>query len=63
MISDTLTDAIEEIRRYQKEHPEVYGESKKHIDTVVIQMEQLREYFDTAPRPEDKTISNSGNDD
>ena len=62
MISDTLYDAIEEIRLFQREHPDIYNEDRTYIDTAITQMEELRDYFDAIPKPEDETI-NLDNDD
>ena len=61
MISDTLYDAIEEIRLFQREHPDIYNEDRTYIDTAITQMEELRDYFDAIPKPEE-TI-NLDNDD
>ena len=42
MISDTLFNAIQEIRQYQKELPLVYGEIKDDIDKVTEVMEAMQ---------------------
>ncbi|MBV8535840.1 MAG: hypothetical protein JO128_09620 [Alphaproteobacteria bacterium] len=47
MISDTLFDAIAEIRDYQRRLPQMYDGMKAEIDSVVARMEALKEFFDT----------------
>lgn len=47
MISDTLFDAIAEIRDYQQRMPEQYGSLRPEIDAVVTRMEALKNFFDT----------------
>jgi hypothetical protein len=54
MISDVLSDAAFEIRRYQKEMPDFYEQSRDRIDKVVAAMDALRIFFDTPP-PEEPT--------
>lgn len=49
MISDTLFEAVRDIRRYQKELPQCYVELKDRIDDVVEQMDSLRRVLDTPP--------------
>jgi len=46
MLSDTLSDAIHEIRRYQNEMPEQYADIREWVDAVVQEMEALRRYLD-----------------
>lgn len=50
-ISDTLSEAIETIREYQRDQEWMYGEFKPDIDAVVEQMEALRLKLDTPPKP------------
>ena len=49
VISDTLFDAIEDIRRYQQRMPEAYSNLRPQIDSVVRQMDLLKVYLDTPP--------------
>lgn len=49
MISDTLHDAIEEIRRYQSNYPQVYDPMRRRIDEVVDAMRSLQLELDTPP--------------
>lgn len=51
MISDTLFDAAEEIRRYERDYPDVYGDSemKAEIAKVLTAMDALRVALDTVP--------------
>lgn len=50
MISDVLSDAANQIRRYQAEMPENYEAIRPRIDAVVRVMDELRAYLDT-PTP------------
>jgi len=52
MISDVLFDAVESIRRYQKEQPDVYADFREEIDSVVASMTRLLERLDTPPADE-----------
>jgi len=49
VISDTLSDAVREIRGYQQHMPEEYSDLGPQIDAVVKQMDLLRTYLDTPP--------------
>jgi hypothetical protein len=49
MISDTLAEAIKEIRRHQREFPEVYDDVKPTVDYTLQKMEALRRYLDEPP--------------
>lgn len=49
MISDTLSDAVFEIERYQQEMPEVYDSIKPHLEDLKAHMTKVREYLDTPP--------------
>jgi hypothetical protein len=49
MISDVLSDAVAEIRQYQRDFPEVYDSLKLEIAHVIEVMEELRRYLDTPP--------------
>ncbi len=50
MISDVLSDAIHEIKRYQREMPDVYNDHKEKIERAKKVMNDLRIFFDTPPR-------------
>jgi len=49
MISDVLFEAREEIERYQKDMPDVYGdlESTVKIEAVKLVMKAVQAWFDT----------------
>jgi hypothetical protein len=49
MISDILSDAINEIFDYQRTMPDVYGNLGGEIAVVTTVMDALRMYFDAAP--------------
>jgi hypothetical protein len=49
MISDVLSEAIDAIRQYQRDLPDVYGGDKERIDGLTAEMEQVLIYFDTPP--------------
>lgn len=51
MISDTLSDAIDQIKQYEAEYPEAYGDPglKGRIAAVVSSMDQLRRELDCPP--------------
>lgn len=49
MISDTLSDAVREIREYQEDFPEVYAGLKAEIDLVLELMDALRATLDEPP--------------
>ncbi len=49
MISDTLSEAIYDIRQYQRDMPEVYDSIKRDIDAVTSAMERLRKQLDAPP--------------
>lgn len=49
MISDVLSDAIDEIHKYQRRMPDVYGDLADEIAVVTTVMDALRLYFDAAP--------------
>jgi hypothetical protein len=53
MISDVLFDAIEEIRRYQKEFPKCYNSLQLEIARVILVMDELRAKLDN-PNFEEK---------
>lgn len=48
MISDMLSEAVEEIERYQKDMPDCYEGLRFEIDTVKEVMDCLRLYLDRA---------------
>lgn len=49
MIGDVLSDAVEEIRRYEKTYPHVYGTIATEIAVVVAVMDALRTFLDSEP--------------
>ena len=49
MLSDTLSEAIEEIERYQREMPDVYDYIKEEINQVKEAMRKLQIELDTPP--------------
>jgi hypothetical protein len=55
MISDVLSDAIREIKRYQNEMPDSYEDIRPEIDTVTTVMNNLRAYLDN-PNPEGRPM-------
>ena len=50
MISDILSDAVDQIRRYQRDMPSCYDGIRRRIDTVVAVMDDLRAELDTPPK-------------
>ena len=55
MISDTLFEAVEEIKRYRRDMPDVYGDAEvsAEIDAVVEAMDALRAKLDAPPTAEE----------
>ena len=51
MISDTLFEARDEIRHYQREWPDNYASLAPAINTVCEVMDAMRHYLDTPPVP------------
>ena len=49
MISDTLSDAAAEIRRYLAEQPEVYAHVRPKIDVALAVLDAIRMELDTPP--------------
>jgi hypothetical protein len=50
MISDTLSEAGDEIRRYLDEMPEVYsGEMREKIERLLLNMDAIRSELDAPP--------------
>ena len=51
MISDTLFEAVEGIKRYRRDMPDVYGDAEisADLDAVVTAMDALRAKLDTPP--------------
>lgn len=49
MISDVLSEAIDEIHEYQRTMPDVYGDLADEIAVVTTIMDALRMYFNAAP--------------
>ncbi len=52
MISDVLFEAMEDIRRYQREMPDIYGDEdiKQSIDDLVVRMDEVRQQLDELTR-------------
>ncbi len=48
MISDVLFEAIENIRHYEREMPDIYGtpDVKPHLDDLVARMDEVRKLLD-----------------
>ncbi len=51
MISDVLSDAVHEIRDYQRTTDWMYGDWRDEIEVVLDLMGSLRACLDTAPIP------------
>jgi len=49
MLSDLLSETVDDIRYYQREMPECYDDLREWIDSVVREMEALRGYLDMPP--------------
>ncbi len=49
MISDTLSDAAEEIRDYLSTYPEMYNTLLADIENVLVAMDTLRSRLDALP--------------
>lgn len=49
MISDVLSDAIDDIQDYLGDLPEVYAFCRERIDQLVIDMESMRAELDSKP--------------
>jgi len=49
MISDTLSDAVRNLSRYQQELPDIYNPYFEKIEFVKQQMNMLRATLDRAP--------------
>jgi molecular chaperone GrpE (heat shock protein) len=47
MISDVLCDALEEIERYEKQFPDVYGDKREELARVKAAMDNLRKELDS----------------
>jgi hypothetical protein len=48
MVSDVLSDAIAEIREWQRILPKIYG-NWPELERVVLAMDELRQTLDTPP--------------
>lgn len=60
MISDVLFDAIEEIKRYKKDMPEIYVDNKEIAERLVFTLRVMREmqkYLDKSPSKNSKRFS------
>lgn len=49
MISDTLFDAANEIREYQREYPDYYDAIKQKLELLLQHMDLVRRELDTPP--------------
>ena len=49
MISDVLSEAIDEIERYQRDFPDTYRECRIEINATLQAMRRLRDFLDTPP--------------
>lgn len=49
VISDVLSEAVEDIEALLLEMPHVYGPVRKRIDPVVAAMDELRRFLDAPP--------------
>jgi hypothetical protein len=49
MISDTLSDAIDEIENYLVNFPENYRQYEQEIRRILVDMESLRRKLDQPP--------------
>jgi hypothetical protein len=51
MISDVLSDAIQKIKDYQKEMPEIYGDPaiSKKIEDIKLKMRATQNWLDIPP--------------
>lgn len=59
MISDTLFEAIQDIRQYQDQYPHSYEEVREEIDALVGQMQKLRIKLDKIPTDEEMKTATS----
>ncbi len=57
MLSDALFDAIAEIRRYQRDYPELYSTHKDRIDQVVQSMDRLRAGCASLVPPDNREVA------
>ena len=49
MISDTLWEAINEIKEYLKELDYIYSDSKDELEDLLMRMEKMRVKLDSLP--------------
>jgi hypothetical protein len=49
MISDVLSEAIDEIRDYQAELPECYESYRPMLEELLVHMDRVRAEFDRSP--------------
>lgn len=47
MISDVLSDAVSQLRRYQEEFPETYDDVKEDLNIIVYIMDYARSRLDS----------------
>jgi hypothetical protein len=57
MISDTLSDAASEIRRYLKDMPHVYADTAPLIHDLLVKMDTVRILLDTPPNPGERSAT------
>lgn len=55
MISDTLSEAAAELRRYLREFPNTYGPWRREIDTLLARMDKLRADLNRVPSSEKRS--------
>ena len=49
MISDVLSEAVDDIRAYLRSSPHVYANVRAELDELVTDMDAIREHLDCAP--------------
>jgi len=52
MISEVLSEAVQEIERQQRDEPDTYGELEREIDAVKLAMSRLVQFLDVPPTRE-----------
>ena len=51
LISDTLSDAVQEMRNYLRDMPEVYAEARPELEKLIADMDAMRARLDAPPPP------------
>ena len=49
MISDTLSDAIDDVRTYLRDFPDVYRILRPEVSALLVQMDAVRAKLDAIP--------------